>query len=108
MVKHSFSQSVNPSLKPPSIKATFEIERIMLTRYRTGNHNLLIERGRFKYPKIPREDRLCLCNTDIQTLEHCVCNCPKLDEARMCIVSTSLAECLQHENIYQFLLTMEK
>ena len=101
-------KSVNPTLQTPSINATFETERIMLTRYRTGNHNLLIERGRYKYPKIPREDRLCSCDTDIQTLEHCLCKCPKLDEARMDIISNSLAEYLQHENIYTFLLKMEK
>ena len=46
-------KNINPDLHPPISKITFETERILLTRYRTGNHKLFIERGRFTYPKTP-------------------------------------------------------
>ena len=39
---------VNPNLQTPSYNDNqFEIERIHITRIRTGSHNLLIESGRF-------------------------------------------------------------
>ena len=53
----------------------FEIERIHLTRIRTGSHNLQIETGRFANPKIPRDLRFCICGDNIQTLRHVLLEC---------------------------------
>ena len=100
---------VNPDLISPIYKVSFETERILLTRYRTGNHNLQIEKGRFTYPRIPREERLCLCNTSVQTLEHCLLSCPLLAEARQNLSSAAtLFEAIQDTRIHSFLLKMEK
>ena len=52
-----------------------------MTRYRTGSHYLKIESGRMQ-PRIAREERLCKCNNDIQTLEHCLLNCALLENIR--------------------------
>ena len=68
---------VNPDLKTPLYEPNiFEIERINITRYRTGSNNLLIEIGRFATPRIPREQRICLCGMEIQTLRHVLMFCP--------------------------------
>ena len=67
---------VNPDLHRPTYKDfLFEIERINITRFRTGSHNLLIETGRFNNPKIPRELRICMCGNDVQTLRHVLMDC---------------------------------
>ena len=63
---------INLELKTPTYECnTFEIERINITRFRIGSNNLLIETGRFATPRIPRENRMCLCGTEVQTLRHC-------------------------------------
>ena len=59
---------VNPDMKNPNIrynKRTFEIDRILITRFRTGSHNLFVETGRYRNPRVKREERLFLCNEDI-------------------------------------------
>ena len=48
----------------------FEIERIHITRLRTGSHSLFIETGRFSVPKVKRELRLCRCGNNLQTIRH--------------------------------------
>ena len=72
---------VNPTLTKPVYDDILEFQRIEKTRYRTGAHNLKIETGR-RPPKIERDERLCKCNTDIQTLKHCLLYCPLLTDAR--------------------------
>ena len=72
---------VNPSFDIPNFDGKFEFQRICITRYRTGSHNLLIEKGR-KNPHIPREERLCDCQIGVQTLKHCILECPLLNESR--------------------------
>ena len=57
-----------------------ELERIILTRFRTGSHNLKIEIGR--HNKQERAQRLCKCNQQIQTLRHIIFECTLLDEIR--------------------------
>ena len=42
-----------------------EFERVLITRYRCGSHNLKIEKGR--YDRIERNMRLCICQS-VQTL----------------------------------------
>ena len=70
---------VNPNLTAPSqCDDILECERVLITRYRCGSHNLNIEAGRLCNPIIPREERLCACNTDIQSLRHCLFDCTLL------------------------------
>ena len=54
-----------------------EFERIIVTRYRCGSHYLEIEKGR--YQRKQRDDRLCLCQENVQTMHHIVLHCPLLD-----------------------------
>ena len=99
---------VNRDLTTPDYNKLFEIERISVTQYRTGSHNLMIELGRYTVPTTPREERLCKCNEAIQTLEHCTLYCPLLVEARKQITSKDLFSFIKHEHIHQFLITMER
>ena len=41
----------------------------------------MIEKGR-RPPQIPQEERLCKCNTAVQTLKHVIIDCPLLDRLR--------------------------
>ena len=67
---------VNPNLKSyvPNPQTIMESERELVTRFRTGSHSLAIETGR--YSNIPRENRLCSCGLDVQTVWHIFKNCP--------------------------------
>ena len=67
-------KSINPNLKCYISNTLPEFERVQITRYRTGSHNLLIEKGR--YLRIPRENRVCVCDTGIQSLNHVIFSCP--------------------------------
>ena len=60
----------NPDLKTPIFKNMIEFDRVIATRYRTGSHNLRIETG-IRQPKVERENRLCKCGLEVQTLKHC-------------------------------------
>ena len=66
----------NPELQSfvPVPQPIMEIERELITRYRTGSHSLAIERGR--YSNIPRENRACVCATGVQTVWHLFVECP--------------------------------
>ena len=67
---------VNPDLVTPVYKESmFELERIHITRFRTGSHNLFIETGRFSSPRVNRDMRLCKCGRGIQTLHHVLKEC---------------------------------
>ena len=67
---------INPKLESPLYADNlFEIERIHISRFRTGSHNLLIETGRFTNPRMPRESRLCSCGDRIQTIHHVLMEC---------------------------------
>ena len=67
---------INPELKSfiPRPQVILEIERILITRYRTGSHSLAIELGRSS--NIPRLERMCCCGTNIQTVWHVFTECP--------------------------------
>lgn len=52
-----------------------------LVRFRTGCHDLLVEKGRWL--RIPREQRICtLCSQGLQDEHHLVFACPALDDIR--------------------------
>ena len=95
--------SINPSLDKPLYVGKLEFQRIIVTRYRTGSHNLRIERDR-RIPNSRREDRLCVCNTGVQSIKHIFFNCPLLNDVRYKFNITDLTEDIFNE---KFLLEME-
>ena len=72
---------VNPELKFPVFDKKFEFQRVLITRHRTGSHNLRIEKDR-RLPNSNRDDRVCSCNLGIQTIKHVVLECPLLQTVR--------------------------
>ena len=100
--------NVNPELKNIDYQPLFETDRVIISRYRSGSHNLNIEKGRMCNPKIPREERLCLCNNEIQTLEHCLPRCAILQDLRDQYNFSSVSTAFDNPNIARFLLQMEK
>jgi hypothetical protein len=72
---------INPELETPKYDMKFEFQRVQVTRYRTGSHNLRIEKDR-RYPNSKREDRTCTCNMGVQSIKHVCIDCPLLQEIR--------------------------
>ena len=100
---------VNPHLTPISpVENILECERVVLTRYRSGSHNLKIETGRLHNPTIPRDERLCRCNNGIQSLSHVLFHCPLLTELYREFNYTTIEEALKLPVITKFFLKMEK
>ena len=100
---------VNPRLEPPNhCPYILEFERIILSRYRSGSHSLRIETGRLANPTIPREDRLCSCLMGVQSLKHCMFECPLLQELRNEYVFTSIEEAFKINDIVNFFMKMGK
>ena len=81
---------INPKLEAPLYSdAMFELERILISRYRTGSHNLRIETGRQRCPITRREERLCSCDKDVLLLD-----CEDVINARSLATCTTLEEFL--------------
>ena len=62
---------VNPNLESPEMYRNIkclESERYILTKYRTGSHNL-------RKNNEARNEGLCTCGTDVQTIDHVLFNC---------------------------------
>lgn len=68
---HSINKDSSPFVPKPQF--LLERERILLTRFRTGSHSLQIEIGRFS--NTPRQNRLCVCGTNVQSLKHILFEC---------------------------------
>ena len=100
--------TVNPELRNIGYPLVLETDRIIISRYRSGSRNLNIEKGRMCNPKIPREERLCLCNNKIQTLEHCLLRCTILQDLREQYSFPSVNAAFDNPNIARFLLQMKK
>ena len=94
---------VNPELKSPKYEQRFEFQRVVCTRYRTGSHNLRIEKDR-RYPNSKREDRLCKCNTGVQTVQHVLLVCPLLQDSRQKYGINSIQNGITNDD---FLMEME-
>ena len=80
----------------------------MITRYRTGSHDLRVETARLCNPTLPREERLCKCNTGVQTLTHCLFDCHLLNELRGEYVYSSVKEALELPDAANLMLKIEK
>ena len=68
---------INPDLTPWDNYFTTvlsEPDRQILTKYRCGAHRLRLETGR--WDKTPRNNRLCACGTEVQTVRHVLYRCP--------------------------------
>ena len=48
-----------------------------LTKLRISAHTLLIEKGRYRRPKLPRDPRQCTVCPQIEDEEHCILFCKK-------------------------------
>ena len=95
---------VNPNLTKLNYRNTMEFQRVSITRYRTGSHNLKIELGR-RSPRIYREDRVCKCNSGVQTLRHCLLHCPLLADVQQAYQVTDIENGVTKTG---FLLEMER
>ena len=95
--------SVNPTLTKPLYEHKLEFQRVLISRYRTGSHNLKIETGRVPYT--PREERWCRCNTGLQTVRHVLLHCPLLNELRIKHAVVDIENGVMNDN---FLIEMEK
>ena len=96
---------VNPSLTPPTQRShLLEFERVLLTRYRCGSHNLQIEVGRMCNPKILRENRLCKCNGGVQSLHHCLFECALLREVHNEFDYSTIEEAFNSQEIVNLLV----
>ena len=99
---------VNPELQfHISAIHMLEFERILVSRYRCGSHNLRVESGRLCNPKIPRENRICICGLDIQTLHHCLFDCPLLQDLRNEFLYESVADVLAGNDAPKILMKLE-
>ena len=100
---------VNPGLTPPKQKNNIlERERILMSRYRCGSHNLRIETGRLSNPFVPRNERYCSCNNGVQSLNHILFECPLLEDLHQEYNFRSITEALDRDDIASFLLKMER
>ena len=97
---------VNPQLIIPKVyTGMMEYERKILTRYRCGSHNLNIETGSMF--NIPRDERICDCMADLQTLQHCLFDCPMLADIRSEYNFTTIQEAMESKEIVKFLLKLQ-
>ena len=100
---------LNPALTSPTQRSDLlEFERVLLTRYRCGSHNLMIEVGRLCNPKILREERLCKCNNGIQSLRHCLFECELLREVHEQYNYSTIEEAFNSSEIVALLVKIGK
>ena len=74
---------INPNMTSPNfykIVSCNELDRTMITRYRVGSHKLRIQRDRSEGTN--REERLCTCRTDIQSVSHVIFSCHLTENIR--------------------------
>ena len=74
----------NISFEPYLTLAQTRNERILITKLRTSDHDLEIERGRHHRPVVPRENRLCkFCNNNqIEDESHFIFECTQFEPQR--------------------------
>ena len=98
---------INPELVSwvPIPQKIHELERKIVTRFRTGSHSLNVELGRFS--NIPRENRLCKCGTGVQTVWHIFDERP-ITHGMIKTNFSDLNELFSNENIHVYLLQLTK
>ena len=98
---------INPSLTSyaPNPQPIMELERELITRFRTGSHSLAVETGR--YGNVPRENRLCSCGQGVQTVWHIFKECPTTKPILLKDYD-SLQEVFEDENIHSTLFAITK
>ena len=78
-------RSLNPNLNVHNLyknNNTFpDYLRISFTRLRLSSHRLAIETGRWN--RIERSERYCSCQTNVQTEEHVLVECPLTEHLRV-------------------------
>ena len=84
-------------------KNLHELERITMTRFRTGSHNLQIELGRHTNPITPRDQRHCKCGNGLQTLQH-IMDCILLQGPRRDVIATSVKEFFECPRATMFII----
>ena len=60
----------------------YDYFRIVITRWRLSNHNLMIETGRYMTPYTSREQRLCTLCQSIKDEHHAIFICPRYTDLR--------------------------
>ena len=84
--KLSFYREIKSNYKPENYLISVKniSFRKELTQLRVSNHNLLIERGRYCTPKLPREERRCsLCSEcKLEDENHFLIDCPFYNEEK--------------------------
>ena len=100
---------VNPELTTPTYDSSLlEFDRISVSRYRSGSHMLKVEAGRLCCPKILRENRICSCQTGVQSLHHVLFSCPLLHGLHNEFNFTTIEDAFQRNDIHNFFNKMEK
>ena len=96
---------INPTLQKyvPNPQNIMEIERELVTRYRTGSHSLAIELGRFS--NTPRETRFCCCKNSVQSVWHIFFECD-LTHDLINNHHTNLYETFNDDEIHRRLLSI--
>ena len=56
--------------------------RKIITRWRLSNHQLAIETGRYKRPKIEKNQRICQTCLEVEDEEHALMNCRLYNQVR--------------------------
>ena len=83
-----------------------ELDRIILTRLRTGSHNLRIESGR--HHNLERAQQICKYNLEIQTLRHIIFDCVLLIDMRINPTYTTLEEFFQWNGAAMYIMNAAK
>ena len=84
---------INPMLQVPNYSKLFccnENDRKIITRYRMGCNKLKLQTGR--YSGSERNERLCICQNNIQSLTHVLFDCPFTDDVRGIINEVNISE----------------
>ena len=85
---------INPDLQSPTMYHNMlcqEHVRAMITKYRTGSHGLRIQSGR--KDGVLRAERKCICNKDIQTINHVLFECE---------ITENITSLIEQRNITRF------
>ena len=87
--------------------------KVIYTKFRLSDHSLMIEEGRRKRPKIPRDERICLlCTEEVENEIHFLIKCPSKSIERN-LLFTEISKtvpsfsCLDPTSKFNFLMSQE-